>query len=361
MSAAGGAGGPLRVLVVGHGLIGQQRAAGLREIAARRPVTIAGTVDPRPAERTNGNAAPHWNDLSAVPDDAYDAAVVAVPHHLARPTALAVLRAGRPLLVEKPLGLTADEAREIAAAAADLPLPSFVGFNYRFLPMVHQIATAAAAGELGTLRSIDIVLGHGGHPGSADGWKLSLEHAGGGVLLDPGVHVIDVARRLDPGLVPAFAAATDGFWGTGVEEDAVAVLTHGDLIATLRVSHIRWVNTLRIEVGGSEGYAIGTGRGGNYGPQRVRFGRRWGWNDGSRRGQRETERVLELGEVDRSLIDELDAVVARWLGVAPEPAAPAPATMDEAVAVAEAWAGLVELARCPRATMAGPGLADASS
>ena len=100
-------------------------------------------------------------------------------------------------------------------------------------------------------------------------------------------------------VAPSFAAATHGFWGTGVEEDAVAVLTDGGLIATLRVSHIRWVNTLRLEVSGDDGYAIGTGRGGTYGPQRVRFGRRWAWNDASGRAQRETERVLELGDDDR--------------------------------------------------------------
>jgi predicted dehydrogenase len=168
------------------------------------------------------------------------------------------------------------------------------------------------------------------------------------VLLDPGVHVIDIAHRLAPGLVPAFAAATGGFWGTGVEEDAVGVLVDGDLIATLRVSHVRWVNTLRIEVGGTEGYAIGTGRGGTYGPQRVRFGRRWGWNDGSGRAQRDTERVLELGDEDRSLPDELDAVIASWLGAGPSPGAPLPATMAEAVAVAESWSGLAERAGVAR-------------
>lgn len=332
---------PVRVLVVGHGLIGRQRAAALREIASRRPVTLAGTVDPLLVE---GAAEPHWSALADVPGDAYDAAVIAVPHHLARPTALAILATRKPVLVEKPLGLTADEAREIAAAAEGAALPSLVGFNYRFLPMVREIVAAADAGQLGALRSIDIVLGHGGHPGSAQGWKLSPEEAGGGVLLDPGVHVIDIARRLAPGLAPAFAAATDGFWGTGVEEDAVAVLTEGDLIATLRVSHVRWVNTLSVQVTGVDGYAIGTGRGGTYGPQRVRFGRRWGWRDGSGRAQRETERVLDLGSEDRSLPDELDAVTALWSGTAPAPGAPRPATMAEAVAVAEAWTALAELA-----------------
>ena len=344
---------PLRVLVVGHGLIGRKRAAALQEIASLRAVVLVGTVDPRSPAEPHGSE-PHWADLSAVPEDAYDAAVIAMPHHLARPAALAILGRGRPILVEKPLGLTAEEAREIALAAEAPSLPSFVGFNYRFLPMVREIFATVAAGELGTLRSIDIVLGHGGNPDSSKGWKLSPERAGGGVLLDPGVHAIDIARQLAPGLTPAFAAATGGFWGTGVEEDAVAVLSDRGLIATLRVSHVRWVNTLRIEVSGEDGYAIGTGRGGTYGPQRVRFGRRWGWNDASGRAQRETERVLELGDDDRSLNDELDVVVAHWLGDTSPLRSPRPATMTEAVAVAEIWAALAELAGVASDRVSGP-------
>lgn len=337
---------PLRVLVVGHGLIGRHRAAALVGLGATRGVELTGTVDPRPPDRHGSDSPPHWPDLSAVPVEAYDAAVVAVPHHLAHGIALAVVRRGRPVLVEKPLGMNVREAQEMERAAAGVALPSFVGFNYRFLPMMRHLLRTTRDGSLGELRSIDMTLGHGGHPGSAEGWKLALEKAGGGVLLDPGVHVIDLTRCLAPRLRPVFAKATDGFWGTGVEEDAVAVMADADLIATLRVSHVRWVNTFRVEVVGTEGYAIGTGRGGTYGPQSLRLGRRWGWNDGSGRTQRETEHVLDLGDDDRSLDDEMVAVVERWLRPhAPSPADEiGPASISDGVAVSEIWEALASLA-----------------
>ena len=320
--------GPLRVAVVGHGLIGSQRAAALHALAQSEPVTLAATVDPAPRADDLYDGVPHLERVQALDPESFDAAVVALPHDLATPTATSLLEQGKPVLVEKPLGLTGHEAEAIAARAEPLERPSFVGYNYRFLPHVLDLRAAIAAGKLGKLRSVDMLIGHGGHPDSAASWKLSPQRAGGGVLLDPGVHLLDLLLLLDPELAPAHVAGTRGFWGTGIEEDLVAVLEHGDLLATLRVSHIRWVNTLRIEVVGEDGYAILEGRGGNYGPMTSRVGSRWGWHDDPQgRSQRETETAHDHGADNRSLDDELRAVVGRWLGDGD--GAAQPATMAE--------------------------------
>jgi predicted dehydrogenase len=184
-----------------------------------------------------------------------------------------------------------------------------------------------------------MVLGHGGNPRSAEGWKLDPALAGGGVILDPGVHLFDLLLCLDPHLQLQYATATRGFWKTGIEEDFAAVLGHGELIATARVSHIRWINTFRIEIGGDAGYAIIEGRGGSYGAQTVRFGRRWGWNDGSGRAQRETEEACDFGAGNDSLDIEMAAVVDVWNGGAPgkidSHLGPGPATFEAGVTVAE--------------------------
>jgi 1,5-anhydro-D-fructose reductase (1,5-anhydro-D-mannitol-forming) len=333
---------PLRVLVVGHGLVGRRRASALAELAGRLPVALAAIVDP--VSRPDGALGDvrHYAGLDDVPSDAYDAAVIAVPHDVAPALATKVLASGKPILGEKPLAATARQVMELGQLAATLPKPSFVGYNYRFLPTVRELFERHAAGSLGPLRNIDLLVGHGGHRGSAEGWKLSPERAGGGVLLDPGVHLLDLLLGLAPGVRFSHVAATRGFWKTGIEEDLVAVFEHEQLLATVRVSHIRWVNTFRIEVYGDDGYAVIEGRGGNYGPQRIRIGRRWAWSEGEGLSQRETEEVHDFGLDDPSFADELEAVVLRWVGEPPAATVLAPATLDEALGVMELCEELYE-------------------
>jgi 1,5-anhydro-D-fructose reductase (1,5-anhydro-D-mannitol-forming) len=332
----------LRILVIGLGLIGRRRAKAVMSIRSRLPLELAGTVDPA-AESLQG--VPHYRDLHDVHTAAYDAAVLSVPHDVAPGLAACVLAQKRPLLLEKPLAVSGEKARDLARQAEALSAPSFVGYNYRFLPAVAALLEAHSDGRLGELRNVDMLLGHGGHPSSAEGWKLRPERAGGGVLLDPGVHLLDLLLCIEPRVRCAHVAATRGFWRTGIEEDLVATFTHERLLATVRVSHIRWVNAFRIEAGGDDGYAIVEGRGGNYGPQTVRFGRRWAWSESGGPSQRETEESRDYGLEDPSLELELEAVARRWLGEHAEEGPSRPATFGEALAVAELCGEMYAMAR----------------
>jgi 1,5-anhydro-D-fructose reductase (1,5-anhydro-D-mannitol-forming) len=322
----------LRVAVIGLGLIGRRRAEALGRIDG---AMLAATVDPAFGAPGAVAGTSHYPTIGDVPEDTYDAAVVAVPHDRAFSIAARVLRAGRPVLVEKPLGVHGTDARELETLAARLPVPSFVGYNYRYLPAIGELLRRAAAGDLGELRNVDMLVGHGGHPGSAEGWKLDPARAGGGVLLDPGVHLFDLLLRLVPSASCTAIEASRGFWPTGIEEDVVATFRDGRLIATVHVSHIRWVNTFRVEAFGDDGYAIAEGRGGNYGRMTLRLGRRWAWADAAAVGQRESEDVRDFGTRDVSLRDELADVVARWRGEKTPAAEPQPATMSEARRITE--------------------------
>ncbi len=322
---------PLRVLVVGHGLIGRQRAAALRALPS---ATVAGTVDPAATDLSAHSDAPHYLDVGAVPPELYDAAIVAVPHHHAAKLAEAVLSAGRPVLIEKPLGITADEAVRVQQLADGLRHPSFVGYNYRFLPAISAMLELAHSGRLGRLRNLDLLLGHGGHPDSDKGWKLDPQQAGGGVLLDPGVHLLDLLLAIAPNVECTDIQATRGFWRTGIEEDVIATFRDDALLATVRSSHIRWVNTFRVELIGEDGYALAEGRGGTYGSMSLRVGSRWAWNAPGAASQRETESRQDFGAQNISLSDELTCVVDAWLG--DQRSGPVhPATMAEARAVTE--------------------------
>ena len=299
---------PVRVVVVGCGFIGRKR---LEAIELVEDATVAATIDPV-QERAAGTRAPHYHSIHELTPQSYDAAIIAVPHDAAPDLTEAILAAGKPVLVEKPLATSPTAARKLEKLADKLPWPSFVGYNYRFLPTVRELMKIAGDGRLGTLRSVDMLIGHGGHPESAKEWKLDPTRAGGGVLLDPGVHLLDLLLQLAPGASCTGVEATRGFWGSGIEEDVAVTFRAEMLLVTIRVSHIRWINTFRIEMFGEDAYCIAEGRGGNYGPMTVRFGKRWGWANGRGVAQRESEAVQDFGTTDMSLHDELAEVVHSW-------------------------------------------------
>lgn len=318
-----------RVGLVGLGLIGAERLASLRDLTARFPeasLEVIGAVEPGVAHRSIEDPPPLLEDMAGLLDAEPDLVLVAVPHDVAVDTTTTLLHSGIRVHLEKPLGRNADEARSIAAAAGDDPNQLTVGFNYRFLPGVVALLEDVAAGRFGDLVSVAMTLGHGGAPGDEATWKLDPDRAGGGCLIDPGVHLLDLAMLLSDGNLDVVGGTTwSGCWGTGIEEEAHVLLADSSGMAvSLDLSVVRWRSAFRIDVNGSEGYGVVTGRNRSYGPQEYRRGRRWGWRSGG--SQADSEELVVRSDGAETFTDELVAL----LGLGDRPSTPV-CTAGEAI------------------------------
>lgn len=290
---------------MGLGLIGRER---LQAATANR-LTVVGGVDAQATPATLDNRIELVPTVDELLEREPDLVTVAVPHDVAGGIAIQCLRAGANVLVEKPLGRNLDEAEAIVAAQ-QRPGQLTVGFNYRFFAGVRNLIEDVQSGSFGVVTRVAIALGHGGSPGDEKTWKLDGQRAGGGCLIDPGVHALDLMLLLlGPDLDPLSLATWSGFWGTGIEEEARATLiTPEGTLGALDISIVRWRSEFRIEVHGTEGYGVVTGRGRSYGPQEYRRGRRWGWRD-TGRSQAETEEIVCTDDCAKSFVDELRDVV----------------------------------------------------
>jgi predicted dehydrogenase len=212
---------------------------------------------------------------------------------------------GKKILIEKPMGRNLEEAKIIS----NLELFNkqiCVGFNYRFMPGVEKILKEIEDGQLGDIISIKLTLGHGGSPSDKDSWKLDGDIAGGGALLDPGVHLIDF-------LVNSLNFLGDlnfsdiniwrGFWKTGIEESIFALGTIGNTQVFMESSIVLWKTEFSIQVVGTKGYSKINGRGRSDGPQIHTSGKRWAWLDGHE-SQIESEVHQTIMEKDISLEKE---------------------------------------------------------
>lgn len=124
--------------------------------------------------------------------DRVDAAVVALPNSLHAPVSIDLLRRGIPVLVEKPMALTVAECDEMIAAAGEGNAALAVGLDFRFFGASRWVKEILAEGVLGELRGFDLRQGVIPRWPFATGFLLRKETAGGGVLADFGVHVLDL-------------------------------------------------------------------------------------------------------------------------------------------------------------------------
>ncbi|MGW0512947.1 Gfo/Idh/MocA family protein [Streptomyces olivaceoviridis] len=198
----------LGVAVIGFGWMGRvhtQAYARLPHHYPRLPlrprlVTVAEEVPGRAEEAAErfgfASATRDWREVAA--DPRVQAVSVTAPNFLHREIGVAMAEAGKHLWIEKPVGLTADDARAVADAVAKAGVRGTVGFNYRNAPAVEAARELIAAGEIGTVTHVRIRLfsDYAAHPDGALTWRYERERGGSGVLGDLASHGADLARFL---------------------------------------------------------------------------------------------------------------------------------------------------------------------
>jgi predicted dehydrogenase len=319
----------MNVGIIGCGLMGQQRARSLALMPQKPKVVVVYDPDPGRASELAGkldcHAAASLAELLAMPG--FEVAIVAVPHWIAKDTAIAALRAGKHVLCEKPLGLTTEDAREVVSAAESNHRMLTPGFNYRFYPGFQAAARALEAGAVGKLTHIRAELGHGARPGYEKEWKTSKALCGGGALLDPGVHFIDLIRFYAGEIRSGSANLVRSFWDIDVEDNAfVHFQTESGVHVELHISITEWRSRSALDLFGRDGCIQVRGRSGFYGPQVMRIKKRWDWIEPA-----QPEQKVEFPPDDLSFAGEMSAFWDRLEGKA----APDLATAQDGVRALE--------------------------
>jgi predicted dehydrogenase len=324
------------VNVIGAGLIGEERFRAVAKLLERGlPVQLASVYDPfnpqigNLAVRYGFRVAPDLSDILSTPADLL---IIACPHDLATEYACTALTAGHRVLLEKPAGRNLEETRRIAAAASK-GNGFFLGLNYRFMPGIVALLHDWRTHRFGAPISLRLQIGHGGKAADKKTWKLDPIRCGGGALLDPGIHLLDLSRKfVGTDLDVVALSAWRGFWKTGIEEDVHLLLNAAGTTVSIETSIVHWRSTFEIFALGTDGYGHVTGRGRSYGPQRYKRGHRWGWQDAA--DQSSSEETVIQDACEDSFADEL----AACLGFLPKhPSATRPANLCDSIAVMELY------------------------
>jgi predicted dehydrogenase len=222
------------VAVVGCGFHGLTMAAAVLRSDSLR--LVAG-VDPdeealRRVAELDVSIATYGSTTDLLETADVDAVVIATPHDCLAPTALAAIRAGKHVLIEKPMALDEAQARQVEFAAASAGVTCMVGYSFRF-GMGRFVHDPFAAGLVGDLVAIT---GSIGLPRLDDGW-MSVQESGGGPLLYVGCHLVDLILWLTGEEPQSVTAAVTRRPQSGVDDtSAVQLQFTGDRLAQLLVT-----------------------------------------------------------------------------------------------------------------------------
>jgi predicted dehydrogenase len=245
---------PLRIGIVGLGKMGVIRARTIRENAETR--LVVGT-DPSPPARG-------FEDIEVLPDyeaviaSDIDAVFVCTPNRFIPDVVVSALDAGRHVFCEKPPGCDLAGVERILEAERRNPgIALKVGLNHRYHFGIMEAKKIVDSGKYGRILWVRGVYGKAQGSGNPDEWRKNPSLAGGGILLDQGIHMLDLFRYFCGDFAEIKSMCTTAFWDTPLEDNAFALLRTDDgRVAMLHSSFTQWKHRFTLEIFMEDGYVI---------------------------------------------------------------------------------------------------------
>ena len=249
----------IKVGIAGYGVVGKRRAECVKKNKHMNLVAVCDrnfkTVD----KFDDGvYCYLKYNDLL---DHGIDALIVCLTNDVAAEVTIAGLNSGMHVFCEKPPGQNLKQVAEVIKTQNKDPyLKLKYGFNHRYHQSVKDAYKIINSGELGKIVDLNAVYGKSKvvtATGPNADWRSRRNIAGGGILLDQGIHMVDLMRLFAGEFVQVFSFISNGHWGYDVEDNAYALMkTESGTIAMLNSSATQWRHRFHLDINLQKGSLI---------------------------------------------------------------------------------------------------------
>jgi predicted dehydrogenase len=274
---------PLKVGIAGYGIVGKRRRQVIDEREDMRVVAVCDqTLD---GEGTFDDGIRYFRDYRKLLNENLDALLVCMSNDIAAEVTVAGLEKSLHVFCEKPPGRDVADIQSVVACASIRPhLKLKYGFNHRYHHSVREALKIVRSGELGRVINLRGVYGKSQLiTFGQDSWRTRRDLAGGGVLLDQGIHMVDLIRLFAGEFTEVHSFVSNDHWGHEVEDNAYALMrTAEGTVAMLHSSATQWRHSFRLEITLAKGAMILSGI-----------------LSGSKSYGAETLTVMRIGEDDR--------------------------------------------------------------
>ena len=264
----------LRVGIAGYGVVGKRRF----EIIKTHPQLTTVAVCDRhfkdgawpPAEKTgilNGEGKlneeiKYFPDYRELLQEDLDILFVCLTNDIAAEVTIAGLESGLHVFCEKPPGRNVKEILNVIECEKQHPTQKLkYGFNHRYHDSIKDALQIVKAGELGKIINLRGVYGKSKLiTFDQSDWRTHRDIAGGGVLLDQGIHLVDLMRLFAGEFNEIHSFVCNNFWNYDVEDNAYAMMrTAEGVVALFHSSATEWRHRFRLEIAFAHGNIILSG------------------------------------------------------------------------------------------------------
>jgi len=295
--------GKLKVGIAGYGIVGKRR----RQYIDLNPHMFTYAVcDQSFAEKeTMADGVRCFTNYKELLAQPIDVLFVSFPNYLAPEATIAGLRRGLHVFCEKPPGKDVEDIENVYSVSKEFPnLCLKYGFNHRYHYSVKDALEKIQSKELGEIINIRGVYGKSRVTPFTGNWRSERRYAGGGILLDQGIHMVDLMRLFCGEFLEVKSFISNDYWKMDVEDNAYALMKdEKGRIAMIHSSATQWQHRFSLDIaltGGLlalQGILSGTK---SYGEEKLVIGRRNGLETGADR-----EEVITYLE-DNSWRDEIE-------------------------------------------------------
>ena len=247
----------LKVGIAGYGVVGKRRRAC---VDAHPNLNITAVCDRNFKENAylEDGLRSYTNYLNLLRED-LDILFVCLTNDIAAEVAIAGLERGLHVFCEKPPGRNVSEIRRVINHEKRHPkLKLMYGFNHRYHHSVQEALQVIRSGELGKILNLRGVYGKSKLItfNQAD-WRTKREIAGGGVLLDQGIHMLDLMRLFAGEFSEIHSFVSNSYWNHDVEDNVYALMkTNQGIVGMLHSSATQWRHRFHLDINLEKGSVI---------------------------------------------------------------------------------------------------------
>ena len=237
-----------KVGIAGYGVVGKRRHAALKKIHDFKVTSLSDISFKDEDNLLNLNCYSDYKDL--IKNEDLDILFISLPNNHAASATLLGLKKNLHVFCEKPPAKTLSELMPIKEHLEKTDLKLMYGFNHRFHSSVIHAKKIIDSDELGKIVNLKGIYGKSNMISfNQTDWRTDREKSGGGILLDQGIHMLDLMNYFVGGFNNIFSIIQNTFWNFDVEDNAFVLMQNDDgIIGQLHSSATQWRHTFNLDL-----------------------------------------------------------------------------------------------------------------